>query len=318
MADVGCSGILVADTFCGPMKEMPREGQLLTVETMPSHAGGCAANVALDLSKQGIAADVVGCLGQDPASSIIVTELEQAKVGCDHLIYTEDYPTSRTLILLVEGQDRRYIHMFGANAAFTAGHIRRDWLAGLKVFYVGGLFLMPGFASNELLELLKFCRHHKVATVVDVVVPQGTDCGRELNPLLPFIDYFLPNIDEACALTGCSRLHDQARSLLAGGVGTVIITRGGDGLLAARGDEAWLAGVYPTPITDPSGAGDAFCSGIITGIVRQWDLPDTLRHASALGASAVRAVGTTPAVFTAEEAKMFVLSNKLDIQKVKL
>lgn len=61
MADVGCAGILVADTFCGPMKALPREGQLLAVAAMPSHAGGCAANVAIDLAKQAIVADVVGC-----------------------------------------------------------------------------------------------------------------------------------------------------------------------------------------------------------------------------------------------------------------
>ena len=309
---------MVADTFCGPMEELPREGQLLAVESMPSYAGGCAANAALDLSKQGIAADVAGCLGQDPASAIIVSELKQANVGCDHLIYTADYPTSRTIILLVDGQDRRYIHMFGANAAFTVGHIRTDWLAGLKVFYIGGLFLMPAFKSAELLELLKFCRQRNIATVVDVVIPHEADCMRELNPLLPFIDYFLPNADEARILTGCDRTEDQAGAFLAKGVGTIIVTQGKDGLLAARGDEAWYAGIYPVSVADPSGSGDAFCSGIITGIIRQWDLPDTLRYASALGASAVRAIGTTQGVFTADEAEAFVAANKLDIRKIKL
>ena len=109
---------------------------------------------------------------------------------------------------------------------------------------------MPSFRSNEFLELLKFCRCHNVVTVVDVVVPQGTDCKRELKPLLPFIDYFLPNADEARVLTGCDRPEDQARSLLAEEVRTVIITRGKDGLLAARRDEAWQAGIYQMPVMD--------------------------------------------------------------------
>ena len=29
MADIGCAGILVADTFCGPLPALPREGELL-------------------------------------------------------------------------------------------------------------------------------------------------------------------------------------------------------------------------------------------------------------------------------------------------
>ena len=66
MAEVGCAGILVADTFCGPMKRLPREGELLAIDEMPSKAGGCAANVAIDLAKQGVAADVCGCVGATP------------------------------------------------------------------------------------------------------------------------------------------------------------------------------------------------------------------------------------------------------------
>lgn len=318
MTDVGCAGILVADTFCGPMQELPREGQLLAVDTMPSCAGGCAANVAIDLAKQGIAVDIAGCLGRDLLSAVIVGELEEAHVGCRHLVVTPDYATSKTVILLVEGQDRRYIHMLGANAAFTVGHIQRDWLAGLKVFYLGGLFLLPRFRADEFLDLLQFCREQGVATVVDVVIPQQVENIGELAPLLPWIDYFLPNADEAHALTGCGRPEDQARALVGGGAGTVIITQGGDGLLAARRDEAWHAGIYPMPVVDPSGAGDAFDSGIITGILREWDLPATLRYASALGASAVRAVGTTQGVFTRAEVEAFVAANKLEVEKVRL
>ena len=52
MVQVGCAGILVADTLCGPVEALPRPGQLLAVEDIPSKAGGCAANVAIDLARQ--------------------------------------------------------------------------------------------------------------------------------------------------------------------------------------------------------------------------------------------------------------------------
>ena len=67
-------------------------------------------------------------------------------------------PTSKTVILLVAGEDRRYIHAFGANAEFSVGHIRREWLTALRVFYLGGLFVMPGIKTDELADLLGFCR----------------------------------------------------------------------------------------------------------------------------------------------------------------
>jgi len=315
MAEVGCAGILVADTFCGPLRELPREGQLLAIDAMPSKAGGCAANVAIGLAKQGFAVDVVGCLGRDPASQILLTSFEENGVGCEQVVYTDRYPTSKTVILLVEGQDRRYIHVFGANQALTVGHIRREWLAGLKVFYLGGLFALPGIQTDELLGLLQFCHTQGIVTVVDVVVPQQWAGRDELKPLLPFIDYFLPNDDEARQITGQAEPLDQLRALQSSGAQTVIITQGQAGALAARGREFWRAGAYPVLVVDPSGSGDAFTSGVITGLRRGWGLPQTLRYASALGASATRAIGTTDGVFTADEAEAFVAAHPLEVSR---
>ena len=79
------------------------------------------------------------------------------------------------MILLVGGDDRRFIHAFGANAEFTVGHIRREWLDGLRVFYLGGLFVMPGVKTDELVDLLGFCRRSGIVSVVTVVVPEPFD-----------------------------------------------------------------------------------------------------------------------------------------------
>ena len=75
-------------------------------------------------------------------------------------------------------------------------------------------------------------------------------------------------------------------------------------------------GVYRLKTIDPSGSGDAFTAGVIMGGLRGWDVPRTLRYASALGASAVRAIGTTDGVFTAAEAEAFVAANPVDVREV--
>ncbi len=235
MADVGCAGILVADTFCGPMKRLPLEGELLAIDEMPSKAGGCAANVAIDLVKQRITAEVCGCVGADPSAEVLLQSLRTAGVGCGQIQRVDGHPTSKTVILLVEEQDRRYIHIFGANAAFDVRRIRRDWIDRLKVFYLGGLFAMPSVCTDELAELLAYCRQRGVVTVVDVVVPQDRAGMEDLGPLLPQIDYFLPNDDEARRLTGIADPPCQAEALLRLGARTVIITCGPDGSFAARG-----------------------------------------------------------------------------------
>lgn len=295
------------------MVQCPPEGQLVALDSMPTMAGGCAANVAIDLAKQGIPVEIVGCVGRDGAGLFLKKSLEEQGVGCSHLIFAEGAATSKTVILLVEGQDRRYVHYFGANASFAVHQIPRDWVAGLKVFYLGGLCAMPGLKLDELLDLLKFCRSKGVVSVVDVVIPQQFSAAGELCALLPHIDYFLPNDDEASLLTGAKDPAVQMKSLHACGANTVIITQGPAGVMAARGKECWRAGAFSTGVIDPSGAGDAFAAGIITGILRGWSVPKMLRYGSSLGASATRAIGTTAGVFTKSEAEAFVQRNHLEI-----
>ena len=313
MHQVGCAGLLVEDTFCGPVGALPPEGGLTVLESMPVQAGGCAANVAIDLAKQGISVDVVGCMGQDTAADVINRTFEISGVGSSRIVRVSGYETSKTVILLVEGQDRRYLHYVGANRAFCVDHVSRDWISQLKVFYLGGLFALPGIDFAQLADLLKFCREQDIVTVVDVVTPQNLRGMDPLKPLLPLIDVFLPNDDEARVFTGLTDPFDQLRMFGEAGANTVIITRGAQGSIAARGGNTWSCGAYYMKVIDPSGSGDAFTSGVIRGILMGWDLLQTLQYASAVGASATRAAGTTQSVFSAAEADAFVAANRITV-----
>jgi sugar/nucleoside kinase (ribokinase family) len=313
MPDVGCAGILVEDTFCGPMVTLPKEGALLALTDMPVKAGGCAANVAIGLAKQGIAVDVAGCVGDDSAADFLLKTYASHHVGCSRVVQLEGHHTSRCIILLVEGQDRRYLYVAGANQALSVDHLAREWLSQLKVFYLGGLFVLPGMDLKKFTALLEFCQTAKVTTVVDVVVPQDVRGMAQLKSLLPLIDVFVPNDDEASAFTGLTDPVDQLRALESAGANTVIITRGGLGSVAAHAGKRWRCGSYQMNVIDPSGSGDAFTSGVIRSILLGWDMPQTLRYASALGASVTRAAGTTDSLFSASEAESFVARHSLTV-----
>jgi sugar/nucleoside kinase (ribokinase family) len=174
---------------------------------------------------------------------------------------------------------------------------------------------MPAFHLDEFIDLLGFCRENGVVTVVDVVVPQNVSLPKDISPLLCLVDIFLPNNDEACLLTGLTDTEDQLRAFLSMGANTVFITQGRRGVLAGRGHEYWKAGVFEMELIDPSGSGDAFDAGVITSILRGWDVPQTIRYASALGASAIRRLGTTDGVFTGVEAEEFIRTHPLDVHR---
>jgi sugar/nucleoside kinase (ribokinase family) len=316
MARIGCAGILVKDTFCGPLKTLPVPGELVAIEAFKTRVGGCAANVAIDLRKQSQTVELVGCIGQDAAGAYLVKELQAAQVNCDQLAYIEEHPTSETVILLVAGEDRRYLHSFGANRAFKVSDIHRDWVAALDLFYLGGLFAMPAIAADELIALLAFAREQKVITVVDVVLPTNFKRAAEMERLLPHVDWFLPNDAEAAALTGKVDPLEAIRTFRSWGGHDIIVTLGDQGAVAVFEDECWRANAHPGQMVDPSGAGDAFASGLISGIAKGWAFPKSLQYASLLGASATWMVGTTDGVLTGAQAERIIAENPVKVHKI--
>ena len=103
--------------------------------------------------------------------------------------------------------------------------------------------------------------------------------------MLPHVDFFLPNDDEAGRLTGESNTQRQARQLLRYGCDTVVITMGERGALLMNRRETIEMPAFVTQVVDPSGAGDAFAAGVIVGVLEKWEMARTLRFANATGAS---------------------------------
>ncbi len=312
-ARVVCAGILVADHVCTPMERLPAAGHLVAVDRMFLLTGGCAANVAVNIARQGITVRTLGRVGRDAFGDFIRDDLRRLGVDTGGIAVSEQEPSSQTMILLCRGEDRRFVHTFGANREFVVSDISEASLEGAEVLYVGGYLVLPGFNPAELASRFADCRRRGMRTVLDVVIPTGFESSGELDAVLPHTDIFLPNNDEAEILTGEIDPVRQAKALLDRGVGTVVITLGSDGLLFSDGGEFWRAGHFPVEVIDQTGAGDAFCAGLISGLVEGMSLAAAIHYGSALGMSCVRSIGCYQGVFTAAEARVFLRENPLEI-----
>jgi sugar/nucleoside kinase (ribokinase family) len=96
----------------------------------------------------------------------------------------------------------------------------------------------------------------------------------------------------------------------------VVITLGDEGAVAISDHLRVHLGVFPMPFVDGSGGGDAFDAGYIAGLLDGRDELGCLTLASAIGASCVRAVGTTAGVFTREEAEEYLSKHALPIRSL--
>jgi sugar/nucleoside kinase (ribokinase family) len=312
--DVLCAGIIVADHVCHPISHVPTAGELVMTDKMLLTIGGCAANAAVDLTKMEVSTAVVGRVGDDAFGRIVNQMLRERGVDTSAIQTTPDADTSQTLIVNVAGEDRRFIHTFGANAFFAATDIPTALVKQCRVFYLGGYLAMPRMGQDELAPLFAAARQAGAKTVLDVVVPGPGEHLSRLDGLLPHVDVFLPNNHEAQLMTGESDPVRQAEVFRRLGARTVVITMGSDGSVLVTEQARLRAGVFSMPLVDGSGGGDAFDAGFIYGLLKGMTAEDCLRVASALGASCVRAIGTTPGVFTRCECEEFLRKNSLRIQ----
>lgn len=310
-----CAGVLVADLFVPPLSRLPEPGALLVTDGFLLDTGGCAANTATCLARLGVEVSVAGRVGDDTFGDFVERDLRRKGVGLAGLTRSARRGTAQTVILPVTGEDRRYIHTIGANADFCARDIDRALLAQATIVYVGGYFVLPSMAQSELADVLRFARAQGVRTVLDVVAPAGLASLSlaAIGEVLPYVDVFLPNAEEARALSGETEAHRQAACFLDAGCGTAIVTRGSLGALLMNAEQTIEAPAAEMGAVDASGAGDAFAAGFIIGLLEGWSLPDTLCFASVVGASACTQLGCTTGVFTRAQAAAFLHAHPMSL-----
>jgi sugar/nucleoside kinase (ribokinase family) len=95
-----------------------------------------------------------------------------------------------------------------------------------------------------------------------------------------------------------------------------VITRGEHGVVSVSDSMRVKVGTYPISFVDGSGGGDAFNAGYIVGLLENRSELDCLKLASAVGASCVRAIGTTAGVFGRAEAEQFVARHQLSVESL--
>jgi sugar/nucleoside kinase (ribokinase family) len=310
------AGIIVADHLCSPISHVPAAGELVMADELLLTIGGCAANAAVDLAKMGVSTSVVGRVGDDVFGRIVTEMLAENGLDTSTILRTAGSATSQTLIVNVAGDDRRFVHSFGANAMFRAQDIPMDRVRRSRVLYLGGYLLMPSMTHEELIPVFKAARESGVTTILDVAIPRPGNYLPRLEPLFPHVDVFLPNDHEGQIITGESDPIRQADVFRRLGARTVVITCGSRGSILVDDSVRLHASSYSVPFVDGTGGGDAFDAGYICGLLDGLDVKGRLRLASALGASCVRAVGTTPGVFTRSECAEFLKTQELKFEKI--
>src|SRR5207248_527929 len=100
----------------------------------------------------GVRSAVCGKVGDDAFGRFIADTLRAHGVDVRALGVDPDRATSQTLIVNVRGEDRRFIHSFGANRGLSASDLDAALDPPPRVLYLGGYLVLPGLDAEALAE----------------------------------------------------------------------------------------------------------------------------------------------------------------------
>jgi sugar/nucleoside kinase (ribokinase family) len=288
--DILCVSDMTADlVLLG--RELPRFGQVETLlDDYLLEIGGSANIFASQFCKLGGRAGLVGCVGADVLGSFLKAKL--TTIGVD-LRHVRDNPRVKTGISthLVHQGDRAILTYLGTADALRPEDLGDELLAGTRHWHIASYFLLKQLRSRWPSFLREARRSKKTVSLDTNWDPDERWTGVE--ELLPLVDIFLPNENEAVAITRLESADEagQALSLLGP---LVVIKCGARGAVAFRNGQE-VAAVEPESLllepVDSTGAGDNFDAGFLRGYLLDRSIEDCLRLGSRCAAASLGALG---------------------------
>lgn len=285
---------LIATVF-----RLPKPGETLAGENFVTAPGGKGANQALAARRAGAAVTLAGACGEDEFAVPALNYLRFDGVNLDRV---RNAPTATGVALIFVGGDGENVIVIIAGANGTVGV--QDAEAAVAAMNPGDTLMLQLEIPPATIEAaLKAARARRIKTVLNTA-PLTADATR----LAALADTVIANETEFELLVGKSGLDATAREkamhdYAARSGQTIIVTLGGDGVIAVRDGKTVNVKSLDIEPVDTVGAGDTFCGYYVAGLDQGLGFEKALRRAAIAGSLACMKPGAQPSIpFAAEVA----------------
>jgi len=310
MTQVVSFGAHIADALGWPFTQVPPGQQLAILEQIRFTVAGTAAAPSVNLAKLGVDVATVGRVGADTIGEFVRTTMTNYGVDTSHLLTDGTRQTSASLLPIRADGSRPALHVLGANAGLSEDDVPWDVVARAQVFHLGGLFVLPGVDGEPAGRILARAKELGLTTTVDLLASPRPDAEELLAPVLPHVDYLMPNVEEATWITGTDDRDAMARWFHDRGVGCTLLTLGGDGVsISAKGEPETVLPAFAVDVVDSTGCGDAFTAGFISGLLDGLAVPEAAERGLACGSLVATGLGSDAGIVDLEQVETFRKGN---------
>ena len=272
-----------------------RVDQVNRIQSLRLDAGGKGINVSKVLRALGTDSLATGILGGG-TGRYIENSLREMGIASDFVWVEQE---TRTNLKVVDPQEHTNTDINEPGAPVGADVIEAVYRKVEAAAGPGDIVVLAGKApagtpDTVFADWITRLRAKQVRTYLDA------DAGLLLAGVQAKPSMIKPNDAELGRLTGkaygsAEEMVRAARELVRDGVGTVVVSLGGDGALFVTGDQALRGHGLRVPVQSTVGAGDSMMAAMAHGAARGMRFRDTCALAMAVSAAAVTTPGTQPA-----------------------
>lgn len=290
--DFSAVGFVVLDVLCRHAREFPPPGGATFVDQITMTVAGTAGATALDCALLGLNGQISARVGQDVMGDVLVRMMTDHGLNTDLIQRDPEVQTSCSMLPIRPDGARAAFFVPGTSATFLPTESEIDRILDARIVHLGGTGLLAAFDGEPSLDLLKRAKALGRTTVFDLILANAETTAM-VEPLLPYIDYFVPSIDEAAAMAGISQPDEVARWFKDRGVGNAILTLEGEGVFVDPAEGApFQLPAHQVALVDTTGCGDSFTAGMIVGLARGWGVRDCARFANTVAAHVASGLGS--------------------------
>jgi 5-dehydro-2-deoxygluconokinase len=277
-----------------------------------SALGGSAANIAAGIVKLGGTAALLTTVSNDAVGRYVLRELARYGVGTTHVRSVGG--EARTSLAVVETRLENCQSVIYRNGAadfsLTVDDVKPIPMERYGALIVTGTALAADPSRSATLHAMSMARAAKVPVIIDIDYrpyswASAADAARVCRAAAGSCDMVIGNDLEFDVMAGGSDGRALANEI-ASGCAAVIYKMGEKGSVSFAAGESFTTPIFQVEALKPTGAGDAFMAGLVTGLAEGLDLQTAVRRGTAAAAIVVTRVGCAPASPLAAELADFI------------
>ena len=224
--------------------------------------------------------------------------------------------TSMNIGLVTDDGERTFVtNRNGSLWKENIEHVDFEKMKQAKILSLASIFNCPLLDGKTLVKIFKEAKAAGMTITADMIKPRLGETLDDIREALSYVDYFFPNFDEACLMTGEKEEDKVADKLYSYGIKNVVMKIGKRGCYIRNKDGVMIVPACKgITAIDTIGAGDNFASGFIAALLQGKNLKECGEYANCTAAIAVQHPGATSGVQNREMVEEMLAKYKKDYE----